>query len=155
MYVLQINGEKASSSIAKSTPTVKKSHKVNITSATITKNATRTIVSKASKSATLPLKQSSRNAFTTLSLPRSGIAMPRFQPKSNGIAQTMLKVVRAHGVKGLYSGLPAGLQRQLGFCSVRIGLYDTIKGFYLQQFPGIYFEHLRNVNIIIDLLSFS
>lgn len=30
----------------------------------------------------------------------------------------------------LYSGLPAGLQRQISFASLRIGLYDTVQDFF-------------------------
>ena len=30
----------------------------------------------------------------------------------------------------LYSGLPAGLQRQISFASLRIGLYDTVQEFF-------------------------
>lgn len=39
-------------------------------------------------------------------------------------------MVRVEGPRSLYSGLVAGLQRQMSFASVRIGLYDSVKQFY-------------------------
>ncbi|KAJ3589790.1 hypothetical protein NHX12_010631 [Muraenolepis orangiensis] len=39
-------------------------------------------------------------------------------------------MVRTEGPRSLYSGLVAGLQRQMSFASVRIGLYDSMKTFY-------------------------
>ncbi|KAF9895280.1 hypothetical protein FE257_000183 [Aspergillus nanangensis] len=44
-----------------------------------------------------------------------------------GTAKTAIRIVQAEGLKGLYSGLSAGLTRQLTYGSVRIGLYETIK----------------------------
>ncbi|KAK6317026.1 hypothetical protein J4Q44_G00124260 [Coregonus suidteri] len=37
---------------------------------------------------------------------------------------------QAEGARSLYNGLVAGLQRQMSFASVRIGLYDSMKQFY-------------------------
>uniref|UniRef100_A0A1A7WTJ8 Dicarboxylate carrier UCP2 n=1 Tax=Iconisemion striatum TaxID=60296 RepID=A0A1A7WTJ8_9TELE len=39
-------------------------------------------------------------------------------------------MVHTEGLLSLYSGLVAGLQRQMSFASVRIGLYDSVKQFY-------------------------
>jgi len=39
-------------------------------------------------------------------------------------------MVRTEGPRSLYSGLVAGLQRQMSFASVRIGLYDSMKQVY-------------------------
>lgn len=39
-------------------------------------------------------------------------------------------MVRVEGPRSLYNGLVAGLQRQMSFASVRIGLYDSVKQFY-------------------------
>jgi len=50
--------------------------------------------------------------------------------------RTVVHGVRSNGFLSLYGGLGAGLQRQLAFCAVRIGLYDTVKGFYRNLFPG-------------------
>ncbi|KAG2421298.1 hypothetical protein HFD88_005272 [Aspergillus terreus] len=44
-----------------------------------------------------------------------------------GTVKTAIRVVRSEGLRGLYSGLSAGLTRQLTYGSVRIGLYETIK----------------------------
>lgn len=50
--------------------------------------------------------------------------------------QTIVSNVKKSGARSLYSGLSAGLQRQIGFCSVRIGFYDNVKQFYVDLIPG-------------------
>ncbi|XP_057244972.1 putative mitochondrial transporter UCP3 [Malurus melanocephalus] len=47
-----------------------------------------------------------------------------------GVLGTLSTVVRMEGACSLYSGLVAGLQRQMGFSSISIGLYDSVKEFY-------------------------
>ena len=47
-----------------------------------------------------------------------------------GVLGTILTMVRTEGPRSLYSGLVAGLQRQMSFASIRIGLYDSVKQFY-------------------------
>ncbi|XP_073344291.1 dicarboxylate carrier UCP2-like [Pagrus major] len=47
-----------------------------------------------------------------------------------GVFGTIFTMVKTEGPRSLYSGLVAGLHRQMGFASVRIGLYDTMKQFY-------------------------
>ncbi|XP_075876494.1 dicarboxylate carrier UCP2-like isoform X2 [Nelusetta ayraudi] len=47
-----------------------------------------------------------------------------------GVFGTISTIVRTEGARSLYSGLVAGLQRQMSFASVRIGLYDSVKQFY-------------------------
>lgn len=47
-----------------------------------------------------------------------------------GVFGTISTIVRTEGSRSLYSGLVAGLQRQMSFASVRIGLYDSVKQFY-------------------------
>lgn len=42
-------------------------------------------------------------------------------------------MVRTEGARSVYSGLVAGLQRQMSFASVRIGLYDSVKQFYTKD----------------------
>ncbi len=49
---------------------------------------------------------------------------------------TISTVAREEGPRSLYNGLTPGLQRQLAFCAVRIGMYDTIKNMYLKKFKG-------------------
>lgn len=43
---------------------------------------------------------------------------------------TILTMVRTEGPRSPYNGLVAGLQRQMSFASIRIGLYDSVKQFY-------------------------
>lgn len=50
--------------------------------------------------------------------------------KYRGVFGTITTMVRTEGPRSLYNGLVAGLQRQMSFASVRIGLYDTMKQFY-------------------------
>ncbi|XP_004382016.1 putative mitochondrial transporter UCP3 isoform X2 [Trichechus manatus latirostris] len=47
-----------------------------------------------------------------------------------GVLGTLLIMVRTEGPRSPYNGLVAGLQRQMGFASIRIGLYDSVKQFY-------------------------
>nr|KAF6325971.1 uncoupling protein 2 [Myotis myotis] len=47
-----------------------------------------------------------------------------------GVLGTILTMARTEGPRSLYNGLVAGLQRQMSFASVRIGLYDSVKQFY-------------------------
>ncbi|CAL8352806.1 unnamed protein product [Lota lota] len=47
-----------------------------------------------------------------------------------GVFGTIGTMVRTEGARSLYSGLVAGLQRQMSFASVRIGLYDSMKQVY-------------------------
>ncbi|KAM9853219.1 dicarboxylate carrier UCP2-like isoform 2-T2 [Aulostomus maculatus] len=52
------------------------------------------------------------------------------RPKYRGVFNTILTMVKTEGPRSLYRGLVAGLQRQMSFASVRVGLYDTMKQFY-------------------------
>ena len=54
--------------------------------------------------------------------------------KYRGVLRTMYVMSCEEGVRSLYNGLVAGLHRQLCFASVRIGLYDTVKNFYIEKF---------------------
>ncbi|XP_030055870.1 mitochondrial uncoupling protein 2 [Microcaecilia unicolor] len=47
-----------------------------------------------------------------------------------GVFGTIATMVKTEGPRSLYNGLVAGLQRQMSFASVRIGLYDSVKQFY-------------------------
>ncbi|XP_029156379.1 mitochondrial uncoupling protein 2-like [Nylanderia fulva] len=51
----------------------------------------------------------------------------RAQP---GLIQTIANIVRFEGARRLYGGLSAGLQRQMCFASIRLGLYDSVKALY-------------------------
>ncbi|XP_053312633.1 mitochondrial uncoupling protein 2 [Spea bombifrons] len=47
-----------------------------------------------------------------------------------GVFGTISTMVKTEGPRSLFNGLVAGLQRQMSFASVRIGLYDSVKQFY-------------------------
>ncbi|KAG5843744.1 hypothetical protein ANANG_G00154160 [Anguilla anguilla] len=55
-----------------------------------------------------------------------GVKVTRY----HGVFGTITTMVRTEGARSLYKGLVAGLQRQMSFASVRIGLYDSVKQFY-------------------------
>ena len=63
-----------------------------------------------------------------------GAAVP-----SKGMLSTILTISRTEGVRALYSGLAPGLQRQMCFASVRIGLYDSVKATYSNLLGGKYY----------------
>uniref|UniRef100_A0A3Q3ABQ4 Dicarboxylate carrier UCP2 n=1 Tax=Kryptolebias marmoratus TaxID=37003 RepID=A0A3Q3ABQ4_KRYMA len=50
--------------------------------------------------------------------------------KYRGVFGTIVTIGKTEGPRNLYNGLLAGLQRQLCFSSIRIGLYDTMKQLY-------------------------
>lgn len=59
-----------------------------------------------------------------------GQVRPVASAQYRGVLGTILTMVRTEGPRSLYNGLVAGLQRQMSFASVRIGLYDSVKQFY-------------------------
>lgn len=63
----------------------------------------------------------------------SMLAMRANQP---GLLETMGNIVRVEGARSLYGGLSAGLQRQMCFASVRLGLYDSVKSLYAGIIDG-------------------
>ncbi|KAL0182922.1 hypothetical protein M9458_022297, partial [Cirrhinus mrigala] len=65
--------------------------------------------------------------------------------KYRGVFGTITTMVRTEGARSLYNGLVAGLQRQMSFASVRIGLYDSMKQFYTRG--------SENANIVTRLLA--
>lgn len=58
--------------------------------------------------------------------------------KYRGVFGTITTMVRTEGPRSLYNGLVAGLQRQMSFASVRIGLYDSMKQFYTRNTESEY-----------------
>ncbi|KAL2095379.1 hypothetical protein ACEWY4_010098 [Coilia grayii] len=62
-----------------------------------------------------------------------------------GVFGTIVTMVRTEGARSLYSGLVAGLQRQMSFASVRIGLYDSMKQFYTRG--------SENASIVVRLMA--
>ena len=46
---------------------------------------------------------------------------------------TVGNIVKHEGVTALYGGIVPGLQRQMAFSAIRIGMYDTVKMFYMTR----------------------
>lgn len=70
-------------------------------------------------------------------------------------------MIRTEGPKSLYNGLVAGLQRQVCFASIRIGLYDNVKNFYTGGKDSKWLEYFKStlrflvVNFLIHNISGS
>lgn len=47
-----------------------------------------------------------------------------------GLFGTIATITQQEGPRSLYNGLSAGLQRQMVFASVRLGMYDSVKATY-------------------------
>ena len=47
--------------------------------------------------------------------------------RGRGLVSTVARVARREGVMALYRGLVPGLQRQMAFSAIRIGLYENFK----------------------------
>jgi len=56
--------------------------------------------------------------------------------KYRGLLRTVYVISAEEGVKSLYGGLAAALQRQLIFASIRLGYYDKVKHFYIENIYG-------------------
>ena len=56
-------------------------------------------------------------------------------PHYRGLLGTLRVIAYEEGTRGLYSGIGAGLQRQMCFASIRIGFYDDVK-FSFQRLFG-------------------
>ncbi|XP_062055057.1 mitochondrial brown fat uncoupling protein 1 isoform X5 [Lepus europaeus] len=64
-----------------------------------------------------------------------------------GVLGTITTLAKTEGPLKLYSGLPAGLQRQISFASLRIGLYDTVQEFFTSGEERTTPNLLRNIII--------
>lgn len=71
--------------------------------------------------------------------------------KYRGLIHALGLIAKEEGVRGLYKGLVPGLQRQLCFSSVRLGLYDEFKNMYLKVLG--YDEKKKKMPISIRLLA--
>ena len=69
--------------------------------------------------------------------------------KYRGLLRTVYIIGVEEGAQSLYGGLAAALQRQLIFASIRLGYYDKVKHFYIQQFYG------RHTRILFALDIFN
>ncbi|XP_075216058.1 dicarboxylate carrier UCP2-like isoform X2 [Lycorma delicatula] len=66
-----------------------------------------------------------------------------------GLLGTIATVIHNEGYRSLFNGLSAGLQRQLCFSSIRFGLYDSVKNFYMSLIYEEPVNHGINVPIRI------
>ncbi|XP_053186967.1 mitochondrial brown fat uncoupling protein 1 [Scomber japonicus] len=74
-----------------------------------------------------------------------------------GVFGTISTMIRTEGPRSLYNGLVAGLQRQLCFASIRIGLYDNVRDFYTggNQNPGVLLRILAGCTTGAMAVSFA
>ncbi|MED6273731.1 Mitochondrial uncoupling protein 2 [Characodon lateralis] len=74
-----------------------------------------------------------------------------------GVFGTISTMVRTEGPRSLYNGLVAGLQRQVCFASIRIGLYDNVKNFYTggKENPGVLIRILAGCTTGAMAVSFA
>jgi len=56
--------------------------------------------------------------------------------KYRGVVGTIATISKEEGARALYNGLVPGLQRQMCFASVRIGMYDAVKDLYCEMLPS-------------------
>ncbi|XP_058497126.1 mitochondrial brown fat uncoupling protein 1 [Solea solea] len=84
---------------------------------------------------------------------KKGLAGIRYR----GVFGTITTMVRTEGPRSLYNGLVAGLQRQLCFASIRIGLYDNVKNFYTggKDNPGVLVRILAGCTTGAMAVSFA
>ncbi|GAB0090148.1 mitochondrial uncoupling protein 2 [Sergentomyia squamirostris] len=66
-----------------------------------------------------------------------------------GLVGTISTIVRQEGFRALYNGLSAGLQRQMAFSSVRLGMYDSVKTVY----QGVLHENPEGLQIFTRVLA--
>ncbi|KAM9857407.1 mitochondrial brown fat uncoupling protein 1 [Aulostomus maculatus] len=74
-----------------------------------------------------------------------------------GVFGTISTMIRTEGPRSLYNGLVAGLQRQVCFASIRIGLYDNVKDFYTggKDNPGVLVRILAGCTTGAMAVSFA
>ncbi|XP_076245476.1 dicarboxylate carrier UCP2 [Calliopsis andreniformis] len=76
----------------------------------------------------------------------SMLAMRNSQP---GLWRTVGNIVKIEGARSLYGGLSAGLQRQMCFASIRLGLYDAVKSRYAGIIDGNNRSGSKNISVRI------
>lgn len=86
--------------------------------------------------ARLPLAMAASDAFIAAEtgFTSKAAAAAAAKPQYQGLVGTIATIVRQEGPLALYSGLSAGLQRQMVFASVRLGTYDSVKEKYQKVF---------------------
>jgi len=58
------------------------------------------------------------------------------KPKYTGLFNCLNTMVREEGFTSLWKGVNAGIQRQLVFASIRIGLYEPVRNYYMNYRAG-------------------
>ena len=51
-------------------------------------------------------------------------------PKYQGVLRTLRLIVKEEGVLAIYNGIVPGLQRQMCFSTIKLGMYDEVKQKY-------------------------
>ncbi len=69
------------------------------------------------------------------------------QGKYRGMLHCIKTMAAQEGILSLYKGLNAGLQRQLVFASLRIGLYQPVKQFYVGK------DHVGPISVFYRILA--
>jgi len=90
----------------------------------------------------------SQRAFTT-------VVTSAEAPKYRGMVNTIYVISQEEGVRALYNGLVPGLQRQMAFASIRIGLYDAVKQSYIDLFRanGLVSENNIGLRILAGITT--
>lgn len=59
--------------------------------------------------------------------------MDGVKPKYLGMSHCISTMIKEEGIMSLYKGLNAGLQRQMLFASIRIGLYEPVRNLMVPE----------------------
>lgn len=70
--------------------------------------------------------------------------------KPAGMLRTLSTICIKEGPRAMYSGLVAGLQRQMCFSSIRVGFYDDVKRHYQKTFSS---SNQTSPSVFIRILS--
>lgn len=89
----------------------------------------------------IQLSSPKRGLTTAVSLPHS--------PHYRGLLGTLHVIIKEEGVRGLYGGIGAGLQRQMCFASIRVGFYDDVKAIFQRLFGS----EQKDAGLLIRIIS--
>ncbi|XP_002740414.1 dicarboxylate carrier UCP2-like [Saccoglossus kowalevskii] len=92
--------------------------------------------------------QGEGNKKITGSISKS-INKPVTEVRYKGVFGTISTIARVEGPRALYNGVSAGLQRQMCFASIRLGLYDSVRGFYQTTISS----DLPGFNVVTRILA--
>lgn len=105
----------------------------------------------------LQIQGEGRQLVAALATSPSTVQIVRAEVTTNayhGLVGTIATIARQEGFRSLYNGLSAGLQRQMCFASVRLGLYDTVKEAYARllvpqgpKIDGVADERSKNLGV--------